>query len=79
MSEDEKKVLATELDARLAVEIKDKFDSELKDLEESGKTEVEVELGDEKHSKLKELFEKHAHEKYLKKEVYVQVADALGI
>ena len=79
LDESEVKALTTELDAKLATELKEKLGEEQKALEEKGKAEAELELGDEKHTKIKELFEKHAHEKYLKKEVYVQVADALGI
>ena len=48
-------------------------------LEEENKKVVEFELGDEKHAKLQEWFNKYCVEKYIKKDALIEVADALGI
>lgn len=79
LDEEGRKVLSADLDRHLNIEIKEKFGAEREALEEEGKVELKVELGDEKFSKLKEVFEKYGVEKYLNKEVYIQVADAFGI
>ena len=53
--------------------------NEQKKVDELGKGEIEVELGDEKFDFLKTTFSKHAKDKYLNKEVLLIVADALGV
>ena len=78
VSEAELKVLAREMDEKLNAEIKEKLGTETEVLQSEGEAEVKVDLSDEKHSKLKELFSKYAAEKYLSKKVFIQVADALG-
>lgn len=79
LNEEEKSKLADVLNK----EFKDANDSKFvemgKKIEELGKVEIEVELGDEKMSKLKEWVGKFGPEKYLDKKVFVNVCDALGI
>ncbi len=78
LSEDEGKKLAADIDVRFQAEVQAKFGEEIKAMNELGKTETTISIGDEKFTKLKELFEKNT-DKYLKKEVLLIVADALGI
>lgn len=79
LSDQELKALEADVNARFAKESEEKYGEERKAIEEEGKQVVKVELSDEKFTKLKELFEKYAAEKYLRKDVLVEVADALGI
>jgi hypothetical protein len=78
-NEEVKQAFAKDLDARYQKEVNEKFKEEVDALNLTGKELITVELSDEKFSKLKELFEKHSAEKYLKKDVLVEVADALKI
>lgn len=78
-TEEEKKAFAKAIDARYQEVIGKQFTEEITALNATGKELIQVELSDEKFSKLKELFEKHSAEKYLKKDILVEVADALKI
>lgn len=79
IGEKEKNELVKELDEQLQKKINDTLGDEMKQLDRDGEVPTGVELADEKHKKLCELFEKYGGEKYLRKDVYIEVADALGL
>lgn len=74
-----KDVLAKEIDAEFQAETSKKFKAETKAVSKSALEECEAELSDEKMAKLKEIFEKKGKDVYLKKDILLKVADALGI
>ena len=78
-TDEEKKVVSTELDAKFAEANKEWIEADQKKMNEMGEAEVSVELSDEKHTKLKEWFLKYSIEKYLNKKVLLEVSTALGI
>ena len=78
MSKEEKEKFAKEIDAKYQIMVREELGEEIQALNDAGQAEMVFELGDEKFDKLKELFEKNT-DKYLKKDVLLQVADALGV
>ena len=60
--------------------MKEEMDAlDISDLKAHQKMEIEFELGDDKHVKLKELFETYGTDKYQDKDAYLEVADALEV
>jgi len=76
---EEKDKFVKDLDTRLNAELEEKFGKEQEVLDASGMEIKTFELGDEKYEFLKAQFEKYAKERYLKKDVLLEVAEALGI
>ena len=74
-----KNELLKQIDKDFKEQIEQRYPDEQKKVDELGKGEIEVELGDEKFDFLKTTFSKHAKDKYLNKEVLLIVADALGV
>jgi len=79
MNKEEQDKFLQELNGKFQNEINEKFKTEAEELNELANKECTVELSDEKHDKLVSFFEKYATAFYLKKDVLLLVAEALGI
>lgn len=77
--EEDKKGLERDLNNRFAQEVEQMHGEQLKSIQEEGKQEMECELEPEEVDKLKELFNKYAHDKFVDKKAYLEIADVLGI
>jgi len=76
-TEDEKKEISDELDAKFAEAYS--FEEDLKNINDLGKKEVIFEISEEKYAKLKEWFVKFGLDKYQNKKICVEICDALRI
>lgn len=79
LTDEQKKELAARLDKELKEVLEKELGEEQKVMTELLQQEMAVELSDEKFDKLQELFKKYSAEKYLNKEILIQVADALMV
>lgn len=77
--EKRKTEILNEINAKMGKEYSEKIDPRYIALEENSQEEVPVELEGEKMKKLKEVFEKYGLQKYNKRDVFVSVAQALGV
>ena len=82
LNDEEKKNLAAKMDSEIVVKIEEFIASkktELDELEAIGATEIDFELSPKKASKLKDIFEKNGKEVFADINLYVAIADGLGI
>lgn len=73
-----KKALESSLNQEMSIELEPIAEKD-KALKEESQAEVSVELSDEEHAKLKELFEDKLKDLFAKTDEVVAIADALGL
>ena len=78
-TQEEKEALAKKIDQEFNAVIAKELVAEAEAVKTQCEPMIEAELGDEKFAKLKEVFEKFAHDMYRSKEAYLEVADALEL
>lgn len=79
LPEEEKQALINETNNKFQAEVTKKYGKELDETNKTGLGEITVELSDEKMERLKDLFDKYAAQMYVKKDILLEVAEALGL